>query len=170
VREHQLPGTSTPGVQAKRMCHAPRMPSWRDSLSDEAQADVDQLLNEALPFAQQMLDRRGEFYPYAVKMTAGGETGMVAAEPGQGEHPESTDVLAMLYAGLASEREALRAAAAVSDVKIGSPPSDAIRVEIEHREGAALAVFLPYAKKPLGRGVSYGDIRAASGERRIWPP
>jgi hypothetical protein len=127
------------------------------------------MLNEALPFAQQTLDRRGAFYPYALKLTAEGETGMVAADPGQGEYPQSTDVLSMLYSGLESQRETLRAVAVVADVRIGTPPSDAIRVDIEHREGVALAVFLPYAKKRLGRGVTYGDIRAAAGERRIWP-
>jgi hypothetical protein len=145
------------------------MASWRESLSEEAQADVDRTLNEALPFAQQLLDRHGEFFPYAVKMAVSGDIGVVAADPGQGEHPISTDVLSVLYQGLTLERETLRATGVVSDVKTGSPPSDAIRVEIEHREGAALAVYLPYTKKRFGRGVNYGDIQAASGERRIWP-
>jgi hypothetical protein len=137
-------------------------------VSEESQADMDRMLNEALPFAQQMLDRRGGFFPYAVKMAAGGDIGIVAADPGQGEHPRSTDVLSMLNEGLKSERETLRAAATVSDVRIDSPSRDAIRVEIEHREGLALTVFLPYAKKRLGRGVTYSDLQAAPGERRIW--
>lgn len=152
-----------------RIVHHASMTSWRESLSEEANADIDRLLNDALPFALQMLDRRGEFYPYAVKLAIGGDIAMVAGDPGQGEHSRSTDVLPMLYEGLKSERETLRAAATVSDVRIDSPSSDAIRVEIEHREGLALGVFLPYAKKRLGRGLTYGDLQAAPGERRIWP-
>jgi hypothetical protein len=115
-----------------------------------------------------MLDRRGGFFPYAVKMAAGGDIGIVAADPGQGEHPRSTDVLSMLNEGLKSGA--------------GNAPGDGdgirredrltvegpIRVEIEHREGLALTVFLPYAKKRLGGGATYGDLQAAPGERRIW--
>jgi hypothetical protein len=127
------------------------------------------MLNEALPFAQQMLDRHGEFYPYALKMTADGQTGMAAADPGEGDHPDSQTILSMLHQGLSSERDGLRATAMVSDVRIASAQSDAIRVEIEHREGVSVAVLLPYSKKRLGRGVTYGDLQAGSGDRRIWP-
>jgi len=142
------------------------MTSWRDSLSAEAQADMDNMLQAALPFAQQMLAKHGEFYPYAVSMSAGGEVAMVAADIGT-EKPASRDLLASLYEGLASRAQELRAAAIVSDVKLGSG-EDAIRVEVEHREGAALAVVLPYKKR--GRDVAYGNLGALAGERRVWPP
>jgi hypothetical protein len=140
------------------------MTSWRDSLSAEAQADMDNMLDAALPFAQQMLAKHGEFYPCAVSMSAGGEVAMVAADVGK-EKGASLDVLALLYEGLASRAQELRAAAIVSDVKIGSG-EDAIRVEIEHREGGALAVVLPYKKR--GRNVTYGGLAALPGERRVW--
>jgi len=126
---------------------------------------MDAMLEAALPFAQQMLAKRGEFYPYAVSMSAGGEVAMVAADVGT-EKPASGDLLASLYGGLASRARELRAAAIVSDVKLGSG-EDAIRVEIEHRDGGALAVVLPYKKR--GRNVTYGDLAALAGERRIWP-
>jgi hypothetical protein len=140
------------------------MTSWRDSLSAEAQADMDNMLDAALPFAQQMLPKHGEFYPYAVSMSASGEVAMVAADVGK-EKAASLDVLALLYEGLASRTQELRAAAIVSDVKLGSG-EDAIRVEIEHREGGVLAVVLPYKKS--GRNVTYGNLAALPGERRIW--
>jgi hypothetical protein len=151
-----------------RIVHHARMASWRDSLSEEAQADVDRTLNEALPFAQQMLERHGEFFPYAVKLTVGGDFEMVGATT-EDEHPASADVLSKLYEGLTWERQTLRAAAIVADVRTGSSPSDAIRVEIEHREGIALAVLLTYTKKRLGRGVTFGTTDAAPGKRHIWP-
>jgi hypothetical protein len=127
------------------------------------------MLNAALPFAQQMLDKRGEFFPYAVKLANGGEISMVAGDPGLGERPASTDVLEVLYTGLNSEKDSLRATAIVADVRISAPAGDAIQVEIEHREGIALAALLPYSKKRFGRGVTYGDLQAAPGQRRIWP-
>lgn len=140
------------------------MTSWRDSVSAEAQADMDNMLEAALPFAQQMLAKHGEFYPYALSMSAGGEVAMVAADIGT-ENPASSDLLASLYEGFASRAQELRAAAIVSDVKLRSG-EDAIRVEVEHREGAALAVVVPYKKR--GRNLTYGNLAALPGERRVW--
>ena len=145
------------------------MASWRDSLSEQAQADCGGLLGQVLPFAQQMLERHGEFYPYAVKVELDGQVGMAAGDPDNGEQPASTRILELLYAGLRSERDALRASAVVAGVKYGSPARDAIRVEIEHREGAHLAVYMPYSKKGLRRRVEYGALEAGPGESRVWP-
>ena len=145
------------------------MTSWRHSLSAEAQADMDNMLDAALPFAQQMLAKHGEFYPYAVSMSADGQVAMVAADIGK-EKPASLDLLAVLYQRLAAEAKELRAAAIVSDVKLGSG-GDAIRVEIEH-QGGALAVVLPYKKR--GRNIEYGNLgplpaSAESGRRTPSP-
>ena len=130
---------------------------------------MDGMLNTALSFAQHMLGERGEFYPYGVKLTEDGATTMVAGDPATGEdQPSSTEVLATIYAGLRSERGSIRAAVVVSDVRIDSPASDAIQVEIEHRDGIALAVVLPYSREHSGSGITYGDLRAALGEHRVW--
>jgi hypothetical protein len=129
---------------------------------------MDGLLNAVLPFAQQMLERHGEFYPYAATMTQVGEIEMKAGDPGAGEHPESLSVLDVLYRGISTRLDTIRAAAVVSDVRLRDPDTDAIRVEIEHQEGVVLALLLPYTKKRLGKGVKYGELMASSGERRIW--
>jgi hypothetical protein len=44
--------------------------------------------------------------------------------------------------------------------------SDAIEVSLEHVEGQALRIQLPYAKQR--KDISYGPIRASTGSRRIW--
>jgi hypothetical protein len=140
--------------------------SWRDGASQQAQDDLDGLVGRALPFAEQMLDQHGELFPYAVALSDAGEARMVAADPDGGEQPASVDVLATLIDGLRAERDALRAVALVSDVRLTE--SDAVRVELEHREGQALAVYLPYKKKRVRRGVEYSDMTAGPGVPQVW--
>ena len=140
--------------------------SWRDLASQQAQDDLDDLLDASLPFAQEMLDKHGEFFPYALALTASGETNHVAGDPGEGEQPSSVAVLKTLVEGLRTERDTLRAAALVSDVRLSD--SDAVRVELEHAEGHAIAVLLPYRQKRLRRGIEYGEISAGPGESQVW--
>jgi hypothetical protein len=143
------------------------MTSWRDGATRQSQDDLDGLLNVTLPFAQQMLAKSGEFYPFGTAVTVNGETQMFAADPGQGEHPASGDVRALLLDGMRRAREKFRAFAVCSDVRL--PDSDAIRVELEHQDGQAMAVLLPYKKKRLGRGFDYQDLRAETTDKMVWP-
>lgn len=145
------------------------MASWRDNASAQAQDDLDGLLDVALGFAQQQLDARGEFFPYAAAIGTDGEAEMIAARPdADDEHPRSADVIDACVAALVSQRDYIRAGAIVADVRLPDQSSDAIRVDLEHAEGHALAVLLPYTKKKLRRGVDYGQPRAQAGSRRIW--
>jgi len=142
------------------------MTSWRDTASEAAQDDLDGLLNNALPFAQQMLEKNGEFYPYGVAFDETGEHRMIAGDPDGSEHPPSLEVLAILVEGMRSQRRELRAVALVSDVRLAD--SDAIRVELEHREGPCMAVVLPYRTRRMRRGVEFGALAAASGNPQVW--
>ena len=142
------------------------MTSWRASASQHAQDDLDGLLDASLPFAREMLDKHGEFFPYAAAITTSGDTRLIAGDPGEGEQPTRVAVLQVLVEGLRGERDTLRAAAVVSDVR--QSDSDAVRVELEHEEGYAIVVFLPYQKKRLRRGVEYGQITAGPGDRQVW--
>jgi len=54
------------------------MTSWRDSASSQSQADLDGLLGEVLPFAQQQLEKRGEFFPYGATVSIEGDSRMTA--------------------------------------------------------------------------------------------
>lgn len=135
------------------------MTSWRESTSQQAQQDLDALLELTLPFAQQQLAEHGEFFPFAAAVGVDGAPRLIAADPGVGERPASRDVLDQLVGGL-------RAAALVADVRVGE--SDAARVELEHRDGQAICVLLPYKRRRLRRGVAYGELGAAPGQPRIW--
>jgi hypothetical protein len=142
------------------------MSSWRDSASEAVQGDLDGLLNATLPFAEQMLGKNGEFFPFGASVTVDGGVSMAAGDPGEGEHPRSDDVLATLLEGFRGRREALRAVAFVADVRVDG--GDAIRVELEHRDGHALAVLLPYKKKQFGKGIEYGTLEAGTAARQVW--
>lgn len=142
------------------------VPSWRDSASQQCQDDLDGLLNMMLPLARQMLEKQGEFYPFGAVMSTGGEPGLLGADPGQGEHPASAVVLATILGGIRDHRARYRAIATCFDVRL--PDSDAVRVELEHQEGQAIAVMLPYKKKRFGRGVEYRELRGSTADRQVW--
>jgi hypothetical protein len=143
------------------------MSSWRDTASAEAQADLDGLLNVALGFAEQQLATQGEFYPYAAAIGVDGEAEMIAARPGDEEHPRSADVVAACFGALTDKRDMIRAGAVVSDVLMNDG-GDAIRVDLEHAEGLALTALLPYTKRRLSKKVEFGELRAQAGQRQIW--
>ncbi len=99
-------------------------------------------------------------------MTVAGGGQMFAADPVQGEHLASGEVRASLLDGVRQAREKFRAIAVCFDVRL--PDSDAIRVELERRDGQAIAVLLQCKKKRLGRGFDYHDLRAATADKTVW--
>lgn len=146
------------------------MTSWRDTTSGAAQNDLDGLLDVGLELAQQQLAAHGEFYPFGLALAGLSETvEVIAADPTVGEHPESVNVVASCREQFANRREHLRAVAVVADVRL--PPErggDGIRVELEHVQGAALVVVLPYSREG-GRGdFTYGQLAASQGDRFAW--
>lgn len=141
-------------------------PSWREGASTEAREDLDGLVNATLPFAQQMLERHGEFFPFAAAVTSDGAVELVGTDPGADDRPASKDVLNQLVSGLRDRVGGLRATALVADVRAGE--SEAVRVELEHRDGQAICVLLPYRTKRLRRGIDYADLLATPGPHRIW--
>lgn len=151
---------------AKQARHA--VASWRDTVSQQAQDDLDALLGPALGFAQRQLDAHGEFYPYAVVLDDDGQLRMVAADTGS-DTPASADLITMLIAILSEQRDHLRGAAIVADVRVPMIGSDAVRVTVEHSERVALTVLLPYRPRRFRSGVDYGDLQAEAAAAFIWP-
>ena len=93
---------------------------------------------------------------------------MFAVDPGGDGHPLSSDVMHGLVEGLRSERNALRAVALTSDVRVVD--SDAIRVELEHRDGIAISLLLRYRSVNGNGAIEYGEVTAGPGEAQIWAP
>ena len=130
-----------------------------------AHPDLDQLLNALLPFAQQMLAKHGEFYPFGSSMALDGQIAAEAAYDGN-EQPPSQTLIEMLTQAFKQRAEAghLRAAGICYDIRTIPPgqteKTDAICVSLEHQGGDAVDVCVPYKKGWFGR-VQYGDLFAA---------
>ncbi len=134
--------------------------------------ELDSLLNSLLPFAQQMLQKHGEFYPFGVTMRPDGAIESLAAQVGE-ERPLSQTVIDML---IESYREQALAGEIIAtgigiDVRsvsaAGGERTDAILARLEHKDGEAIEVYLPYRKGLFGR-LKYGEIFAAPGVAQVF--
>jgi hypothetical protein len=134
--------------------------------------NLDNLLSACIPFAQQMLDKHGTFFPVGCTMTPSGEINLAASnddKPNLGAQEIADLLLAGFKAGARSGE--YKAVALCEDVRVdlpdGSGKTDAIRVTLEENGGEALNVFMPYRKRML-RGIGYGEIFAAAAERTVF--
>jgi hypothetical protein len=86
--------------------------------------DLDAVLNALLPFAQQMLAKHGEFFPFGASMSAEGEVAAVAAEPG--EAMSAAAVIEMLEKGFRETATAggIRAAGICYDARLRERSGD----------------------------------------------
>lgn len=116
----------------------------------KAKADAENLLNEVVPLAQDLLGKNGEFFPFAAALGLTGEAILISGHDGR-EQPPSKDLIGLLESGLrqgASAGEYI-ATALVYDVRVTSQAptdlTDAIVAELEHRDGYAVTIFYPYA-------------------------
>lgn len=143
------------------------MATWRDRASQEVQGDLDGLLEASLQQAQHLLGEHGRFLPYAVTLDERRETRMIPADAVLGMQPHSGEILKRLRSELHSTRNGLYAVALVSDTR--ATGFEAVRVELEHREGHAISVLMPYTRKRLKRRYEYSPTVAAPSHQQIWP-
>src|SRR5262252_7105294 len=96
-----------------------------DKMNKTPKEEVEQLMNALIPFAQQMLAKRGEFYPYGGAITSAGKITMIGATDGD-EHPTSQKLIDTLIEGfrLNAKKGEYRATGLVFDVKVKPPNSD----------------------------------------------
>jgi hypothetical protein len=142
------------------------MASWRANTSEATQQDLDGLLNTALGFAEQELRQRGEFHPFALAITVEGESVMVAPDPRPAPGADSSSVLSTTKDTVRKDRASLRAVAVTADIRPKS--GDAVQVELEHVEGPALTVHLPYQLKRRRRQLALGELTASGSSRQFW--
>lgn len=140
-------------------------------MTGDPKADCEALLNSALPFAKQMLDRFGEFYPYGATMRVDGQIACVVGQDGA-EHPPSAEVIKLLKAAFigGAKRGEIKASALIYDVRVTLPESDkksdAIAVALNHRDGYSVIVLFPYSIEN-GKAV-IGAAFAQKGEADVF--
>jgi hypothetical protein len=128
-------------------------------------------MNAALPFAKQMLERHGEFFPYGQAMNADGKVEAVATDDGH-EHPPSADVIRQLKQAFSAQAKSgkYKATALVYDVRVQLPTtgakSDAIAVALDHRDNYSVVVFFPYRLE--GPKLEMGGVFAQKGAADIF--
>jgi hypothetical protein len=137
----------------------------------EATDEIQELLNFLLPHAEQMLNEHGEFYPYAAALDSDGELSAVGADFDD-DSPDVGEVLLALHEGLRERAAAgtIRASGIAADVTLTDPDSgettDAVQVELDHAEGDALDIFVPYETQP--EGIKFGELVAAQGREPVF--
>jgi hypothetical protein len=148
------------------------MPAQKNSESQKQ--DLERLLSAAVPFAEEMLKRHGEFYPYGSTMDSEGKISATSGYTGT-EHPASTELIGLLKAAFTRDAKAgkIMACALVYDVKTLPPGKiekiDAIRVDLDHRDGMSLAVVFPYAIAP-NKTVTLSEPFAMKGKGEVFAP
>ena len=137
----------------------------------EPTAEIQELLNFLLPYAEQMLTQHGEFYPYAAALGSDGELNAVGTDLDD-DSPDVGEVLVALHEGLrerAAEGE-IRASGIAADVTLTDPDSgettDAVQVELDHADADAVDIFVPYETE--GEGVKFGELVAAEGRTPVF--
>ena len=115
-----------------------------------AKADAEALLNELMPFAEQMLTQYREFFPFGARMAHNGKIDHVSASDGT-EHPPSQPLIDLLTKAhrIEAKEKKLRACAIVYDIRTIPPgkseKQDAIAAAIDHVSGYSVVVIFPYS-------------------------
>ena len=136
------------------------MDTWRDTTSQQAQDDLDGLLNAVMPLAQQTLARYGVMLPFGAATLTSGDVSMLAAYPGDDlDALTEPQVLEGLKSGVQQQAGEYRAVAFVADGLLHG--ADAILVDLEHREGVALRMMVPYRRHRFPRRLSLNHADGA---------
>ena len=132
--------------------------------------DLDRLHAAALGAAVDSMQHQGLFLPKALSIDVSGQLGFHLAEPDHTGLLTTIDAINVLDRSLFSIRDELRATAFVMDITWTD--SDAVRVDLEHRDGGpAVTIRTPYriTRRLWRRSVMLGTAHEADDERRMWP-
>src|SRR5580704_7378064 len=121
------------------------MTNWRDDASDEVQDDFDRLAEVTVGAARNFLDQAGDFIPFPMVIKADGELALIGLEqPVTPTVPDVLEVSKGIETLFRDRRDSIRALAIGSDVQVPEEATDAIEVRLEHRDGLAVTVIVPY--------------------------
>jgi len=145
------------------------MTNWREGASDEVQDDFDRLAEVTIAAARNFLDENGDFIPFPMVIKADGELVLIGLEqPVVPSVPDAGNVLKGIVQLFRDRRDSIRALAIGSDVQVPSEATDAIEVRLEHRDGLAITLLVPYQIDSLDDRYLYDEPRVQQGDREIW--
>ena len=149
---------------AGRPVYSPRM---------SAEEDLNELLNDAVDVATDMLAKASEFVPFALAMQPDGEVFHIEPEEeDQGGDPEA--ILDALRLGLreAAMKGRWKAVAVVADITVedddGEAMTAAIHIAMEHLDGDPVTCIVPYAI--ADDAVELDELYAEPGEPAVFRP
>jgi hypothetical protein len=150
----------------------PEQASWRDEVPQPVQDDLDGLAEAAFDAAERLLGLSREFPPFAVALDGTGLQTVVATDPVPTPEPTHQALLEGLVASVRGERGHYRAVGFVALVFIRT--GDAVRVELEHRDGGPALVLLRPCRvgrlrhRVRGHRVTMGGVAGSFGSHRVW--
>lgn len=145
------------------------MSEWPGEASDEVQEDFDRLAEVTIAAAQHFLDLNGDFIPFPMAVKADGELALIGLEqPQPPTPPDPNEVIDGIVALFRERSGSVRALAIGADIEIAAEAMDAIEVRLEHRDGFAITVIVPYQMDPLDDSYLYDEPRVTPATPRIW--
>ena len=141
------------------------MTRWRKPGAPSVGDDLDGLLDHALRYAEDRLPEGG-FAPVGFTLDVDGTVSLTAAGWDEDSGPPpAAEVLEGLREALRSARDHFRAVAVVLDAAMPDG-SDVVQVDLEHAEGEALTVLMPYVR--TADGLETAELRGVAGQPRTW--
>jgi hypothetical protein len=145
------------------------MSNWRDTASDEVQDDFDRLAEVTIAAARNFLDQNGDFIPFPMVVKSDGELALIGLDqPVTPTPPDPSEVIAGIVGLFRDRKDSIRALAIGADVQVPAEATDAIEVRLEHRDGFAITVLVPYQIDSLDDSYLYDEPRIQDGDIRIW--
>ena len=134
--------------------------------------EIELLGDDILLTAQKLLEKQGEFIPFARVMDMKGEI-LFVLQDSVDEKPKSKDLVNEFISILKeiANKGGIKAAGIGMDIKISDTKtgkiSDAICVKVENNKNEAIELYLPYQKSILGK-INYKDLKVNIGKKEFF--
>jgi len=139
---------------------------------DSPREQLNSLLDPSVSFAQDMLKKHGEFFPFGMALKPDNAVELVAGYTGS-EHPPSSEIIELLIEGFRSKATNGKIIGLAITYMVtvradaSAPKTDAIQIALEHRENDFVNVIYPYSIDSSGQ-IKYGELYATPREPMVF--
>ncbi|WP_405159910.1 hypothetical protein OG203_26055 [Nocardia sp. NBC_01499] len=139
---------------------------WRTQAPPQVRDDYDMLLRDGVDAAAKILAESDSFAPFMLVIERTGRKSFRELAQARANGSEQT-VTGALEIG--TDRGILRARATVFDVTVSAPfTGSAIKAVLEHRDGPAVDVLVPYTATPDDLRIDFNAADGAVGTPQLW--